>query len=154
MCIPIVAGVMLAGSAMSAMGKAQEGQAAADAAEYNIALGEIQASDAMSQAEDEKQQLAHQFLKEKGAGQVETAGSNIRLGTGSSLDWENDLIETYISDKAGIDENTGRAIYGIRNQQKLDAMQGESAKKAGQIGAGGSLLAGAGQAAGQWYTPS
>lgn len=153
MCLPLIAGAAVAGSALTAYGKVQEGKAAQDAAEYNIALGEMQAQDALYQAEQEKQQLAHQFLKEKAAGQVQTAGSNIRIGTGSSLDWENDLIETYISDKALVDENAARGISGIRNQQNLDEAQGNNARTAGNIGAGASLLSGAGTAAKIWYQP-
>jgi len=142
-----------AGLAMSAMGQMQQGQAAADAADYNVKMGEIAAADAYERAETDKQLLAHDFLKTKATGQTQTAGGNIRIGTGSSLDWENDLIDTYISDKAGVDLNTSREVSGIRNQQTLDAVQGKSARNASRIGAAGSLLAGAAKTGSVLYTP-
>jgi hypothetical protein len=144
---------MMAGSAMQAYGSYQQGQAAKDAADYNVALGDIQAKDVAKQAETEKDHLARAFAQERGAGIASTGASGVRIGTGSSLDWENDLISTFIEDRAAIDENTARTVYGIRNQQTLDASQGSSAATAGKIGAGSSLLAGAGKASAQWYTP-
>lgn len=153
MCVPLVAGVMVAGAAMSAMGQMQQGQAAQKAAEYNVALGEIAAQDALERADIEKQLLGQQFLKEKATGRAQAGSSGIRIGTGSTLDWENDLTETYISDKATLDLNAAKEISGIRNQQTLDTAQGQSAARAGQIGAAGSLLSGAGKAGSMMYTP-
>jgi hypothetical protein len=155
MCEPItiMAGAALAGSAISGVGMLQQGQAANEAAQYNVALGEIAVQDALERADIEKQLLGQQFLKEKATGRAQTGSSGIRIGTGSTLDWENDLTETYISDKATIDLNAAKEISGIRNQQTLDTAQGQSAARAGQIGAAGSLLSGAGKAGSMMYTP-
>lgn len=155
MCEPITiaAGEMMAGSAISAYGQYQQGQAANAAAQYNVAVGEIAAQDALERADVEKQLLAHEFLKDKAKGRVSFGASGVRLGSGSTLDWENDLTETYISDKAQLDYNAAKEVAGIRNQQTLDTMQGKSAATAGKIGAAGSLLSGAAKSGSMLYTP-
>jgi len=138
---------------MQASSALQQGQAAKSAAEHNIALGEIAAADATDRAEADKQLLAHQFLGEKGAGRTQFAGSNIRLDSGSALDWENDLSEKFISDKAQIDLGASKEIFGIRSQQELDARQGESAVAASRLKAGASLLSGAASAGNSFIVP-
>ncbi len=151
MCEPVT--IALAASAgMSAMSAMQQGQAAGAAAEENIATGEIQARDVYARVEDDKQQLAHSMLRDKATGQTQTAGGNLRVSQGSSLDWENDLLETYVSDKAAIDENASREVYGIQRGMRLEKMAGDSAKRAGAMNAGASLLSGAGAAGSQWQT--
>ena len=152
MCAPAVIPIaMMAGSAMSAMGSIQQGQAANKAAQENIASGELEAKDVYARAENDKQLLAHAMLREKATGQTQAAGGNLRISQGSSLDWENDLLETYISDKAQIDENAAKGVTGIERSNRLYALEGASAKRAGYTNAGASLLSGAGKAAGQWY---
>jgi hypothetical protein len=145
---------MVAGSALQAYNQVQAGNAANDAAQYNVAMGDLAAADAAATAEDEKQLLAHKFLQEKATGRAEIGASGVKIGTGSGLDWENTLIETFISDKAAIDEGTARTVSGISNQQELEAAQGRGAQRAGQIGAGASLLSGAGRAGAAFYQPT
>lgn len=152
MCAPAVIPIaMMAGTAMQAYGQYQQGQAAAAAARENIAAGELEARDVYARAENEKQLLAFQMQRELGTGRAQAGASGTRIGTGSNLDWENDLLENYISDKAQIDENAAKAVYGVQRGMRLEAMQGNSAVRAGNLGAGASLLSGAGKAAGQWY---
>ena len=152
MCAPAVIPIaMAAGSAMQAYGQYQQGQAAQKAAQENIASGEMEARDVYARAENDKQLLAQSMLREKATGQTQAAGGNLRISQGSSLDWENDLLETYISDKAQIDENAAKGVYGIERKNRLLAMEGNSAARAGKIGAASSLLSGAGKVAGQWY---
>jgi hypothetical protein len=150
MCEPvlILAG---AGMAMTAIGQYQQGQSAAAAAEYNAQMGELQARDLEAQARDEKEQLGLLYARERASGRADTAASGVRVGTGSSLDWENDLLENYILDRAQIDMNTARGVSGIRNQGVLDRAQGRASKRAGAMGAGGSLLSGAGTVSNMWY---
>jgi hypothetical protein len=136
---------------MSSIGQIQQGQAAKTAAEYNAQVGEIQAADAYERGEFQKQLLAQDYLRAKGEGRAQIGSSGVRLDTGSSLDWERDLSETFVADRATIDENVSREVYGIRSQQRLDRLQGESAQTASMFGAGASLLSGAGTAAGYWY---
>lgn len=153
MCAPAVMGLMAAGSLFQAAGQMQQGQAAKSAADYNVALGELQARQTMEASAEEEQQLAQQFLRERGAGRSQIGASGVRLDSGSSLDWENDLIETFVSDRSSLKEGTAIQVANIRNQQRLDKAQGASAYRAGQIGAAGSLLSGAGQVANIWYQP-
>lgn len=152
MCEPVTI-AMAAGVGLSAMGQLQEGQAKNAAAEHNIAMGDIAAADALERADVDKQLLAHQFLKDRATGRNQVGSSGVRLDSGSTLDWENDLTETYISDKAGIDLNTSKETFGIRNQQSLDKSQGEGAVNAGRIGAAGSLLSGAARTGSLMQTP-
>lgn len=138
---------------MQSMSAIQSGKAQQDAAEYNIEMGEIQARDVLDQTNREKEQLALIYGQEEAQGLSEFAASGTRLGVGSSLDWQNDLSETLVSDNAALDEGAARTITGIRNQQNLDKAQGDSAVDASYLRAGGSLLSGAGKAANMWYTP-
>lgn len=153
MCAPAIIPIaMAAGSAMQAVGSIQQGQAARAAADENIQAAEILARDVYAQAEDDKQQLALSMLREKATGQAQAAAAGTRVGTGSNLDWENDLLETYVLDKAAIDENASRSAYGINRQIRLENMGANSAVAAGRMGAATSLLSGAGKASAQWYS--
>jgi hypothetical protein len=148
-----MAGVALAGVGMSAAGQMQAGQAAQNSAEYNAALGEMAARDAMERGESDKQTLAQQFGRDMSTGKAQIGASGVRVGTGSGLDWENELIDTYVADKAAIDMNTANKVAALRNGSTLDLAEGNSARSAANMAAAGSLLSGAGRVADKWYTP-
>ena len=153
MCIPIMAGVALAGAAMSAKGQMDAGNAAKNSADYNAAMGEFAARDALSRVEDDKQDLAQLYTRERSTGRTQIGSSGVRVGTGSGLDWENDLIENYVFDKATLSDNAALEADALRRGVALERAKGESALAASRTAAAGSAISGIGAVAGRWYTP-
>lgn len=153
------------GAGMQAYGMYQQGQAREKAAEYNAAvasnnmvLAERQAEDATKRGKIEEQRHRMQVGRLKADQRSALAASGIDVASGSALDVLEDTAKLGEWDALQIRANADREAYGYRAQGMnyqaeagLQTMKGRQASRAGMIGAGSSLLTGAGNVAGSWY---
>jgi hypothetical protein len=157
----------LAGTGMSAMGQMQQGQAAKAQGDYQAAvarnnsiLAERQAADAEARgAEAERQQrIKTQLVLGKQTSAL--AASGVQLDEGSSgLDILGDTAQYGELDALTVRTNAAREAWSYRAQggnyeaqARLNELQGSSGQMAGMVGAGASLLTGAGSVADKWLT--
>ena len=133
---------MAAGTAMSAFGAFQQGQAQAAAAEYNARLADVSARAARADAAVESNRLARQGSRVAGAQRVAVAASGLQL-RGTPLDvMANTRAETQTDVLTALYGGQRRAI-GFENQAAVERATASSARRAGFLNAGQSLLTGA-----------
>lgn len=160
----IAAVASIAGTAMSVMGQMQAGDAAAKSAEYNAAVArnnqivaDRQADDAVKRgqvAEDEQRRKTAQI---KGAQRAALGASGVALDSGSPLDILGDTAAFGELDALTIRNNASREAYGYKVQGMnfaaeagLADARGAAAKQSALIGAGATLLSGAGNVIDRW----
>lgn len=159
------AALQAAGTAASVMGQIQQGNAAKAAAEYqaqvarNNAIAAQQKADyalkvGQQKAAQESQKGAQQLARIK----VAQAASGLDISSGSALDVQQSQREINVLDAETVMHNAQLEAYGYRSQAQnfrsqadLSELEGRSAVKSSQIGAGGTLLSGIGGAASTWY---
>lgn len=167
MCIPLAAAAAvatIAASAVSAYGAIQSGNAAKNQAEYQAAVdrdnqqrAEWQAKDALDRGAEAERQQRLKVQSALGSQRAAMAANGVDLSSGSPLDILGDTAMYGEMDALTIRSNAEREAYGYRVQSQnfatnaqLSQMRGSSAQTAGAIGAGSTLLTGAGQAASTW----
>lgn len=160
----IAAGASLLGTGVSALGAISTGQANAAAANYQAEVARNNAITAEQNAayalQAGNQKATNESLKGRAEGQhlkAEIAANSIDVNTGSPV-----VAETTEQQKAQLDTETTRqdaalAAYGYRAQStnftaqsQLDTAKAVFDTTAGFIGAGGSLLSGAGDIGLKW----
>ena len=147
MCLgPEVAmALSLAGSGFSAYGSIQQGKAAKKAAEYNAAVQRNQAIAARQKAEfdaDRQRQVAAAQRAQARAGFAK--GGVVMEGT-PLLVLESSAEQAELDAQAILYGGDVQAT-GYEAQAGLSELEGKSAQQAGYIGAGTTLLTGAGKA--------
>lgn len=172
MCEPISAttaayvsiGSALASAAVGTFGAIQQGNAAKNAAEYQAAVDRNnqqvaawQAADALERGQEAERQQRLRAQSALGSQKAAMAANGLDLTSGSPLDILGDTAMYGELDALTIRSNAEREAYGYRVQSQnfstnaqLSQMRGSAAQTAGMIGAGSTLLTGAGQAAGTW----
>ena len=154
--VSLVAG--LAGTAVSAYGAYQQGQAQSKAAAYQAQVAANNAKIAQEQAnlatEKGEQEAMQQGLKNRAAlGGIitSTAANGVDVSSGSALDVRKSADVLGLQDVQTKRENAAIEAYGFRSQgtsftaqSQLDNAESQWAKSAGITGAVGSLLGGAG----------
>lgn len=167
MCVPLAAAAAvatIAAAAVSAYGAVQSGNAAKNQAEYQSAVdrnnqqtAEWQAKDALDRGAEAERQQRLKVQSALGSQRAAMAANGVDLTSGSPLDILGDTAMYGELDALTIRSNAEREAYGYRAQSQnfgtsaqLTQMRGSAAQTAGAIGAGSTLLAGAGQAAGTW----
>ena len=163
--LPVIAAVAgIAGAGISAVGMVEQGQATANAANYNAQVARNNALIAGQNAEYatnaglEKADIAAR----KGAaagGRIKAAqaASGIDVNTGSAVDVQEGQRETSKLDAETVLNNAQLEAYGYRTQATgftaqagLDTAQAEQAPIGADIGATGSLLSNASSLGFKW----
>ena len=140
--LPAIAAVAsIAGSALSAVGAMQQGKAAAAAANYNAKVNEMAAvaekDAAAAEAEDRRRKLMGQrstSIAARGASGVALAGTPLMV--------DEDMLGEIELDVARVGQRGAAKAAQYQNQATLDRATARSAKRAGAISAGASLLGG------------
>ena len=135
-------------SALVGAGSAiMQGEAAEDAAEYNAAVAENDARAAAEQSQYEAARIRDRNRRILASQRVGQAKSGLSL-TGSFQDLQMDsAIQGEMDALAAI--YTGQIAAGsAQARAQLSRLEGRSAKRAGYLGAGGSILTGASDVAG------
>lgn len=160
----IAAVASIAGTAMSAVGMVQQGQAAKAQANYQAAvmrnnqtLAEYAAQDAEARGAEAEQQHRQKVAAFKGSQRAALAANGLDLTSGSPLDLLSDTAMLGEQDALTIRANAQREAWSARAQGAnfgaeagLLQARGTAAQQAGYMGAGASLLSGASQVAGSW----
>lgn len=172
MCTPIALGVSslvmaAVGTGMSAYGQYQQGQAQSAQAEYQARLAARNARQSHMQADYAREQAAEDAARHRrqvgrtvGAQRPLLAASGVDVGDtdSSAMNILGDTAQWGEYDAQKILHQGALKAWGYENQaaneQANAALYGMGAKqatRAGAIGAGASLLSGAGQVASSWY---
>ena len=167
----VLAGLSLAmtalGSGMSAYGQYRQGKAQSTQAEYQSRLAARNAAQSRMQADYARERSAEDAARQRRqTGQTLGTQRSLLAASGVDLSDMDSSAMNILGDTAQWGEYDARKIrhqgemsaWGYENQalgeQADAALYGMSAKRAtraGAIGAGASLLSGAGQVAEQWY---
>jgi len=156
--------IMVASTAVSAIGAIQQGNAASAAAGYNAKVAaqnaEIQkqnASFAGAQG-DQNVAAAQQETRAKLAAiEANQGASGVKLDSGSFSDVRQSEAKMGMLNALNIRSEAARRAYGYQGdamnytaQSKLDKMQGKAAKTAGYLNAASTVLGGASKASGSY----
>lgn len=156
----------LIGAGAGALGAAQQGNAAAGAAQYQAAVARNNQRVAEWQARDaeDRGRVAEQNQRFKtsgviGAQRAAAGASGVEVNTGSAADLTADTAALGELDALTIRSNAGREAWGHRvnadnyaaNAEMLD-VQAKEAKRAGTFGAITSILGGVSSVADKWLT--
>lgn len=157
----------VAGTALSAYGQYQQGRAQSAQADYqsriaarNARQSHMQADYAREQAAGDAAQHRRQVGQTIGAQRSLLAASGVDLGDtdSSAMNMLGDTAQWGEFDAQKVLHQGEMKAWGYENQAANDqanatlySMGARQSGRAGAIGAGASLLSGAGQVAGQWY---
>ena len=166
MCDPVTIGVaMVGGSALSAYGQLQAGQAARQAGDYNSAvarnnqiIANRQAEDAIKRGDIAADEQRRKVSRIGGAQKAAIGASGVALDSGTALDIFGDTVAFGELDALTIKSNAKREAYGYQvqgmNFEAEGAMartRGKNAQQASYIQAGSTLLGGAAQGGDMYY---
>lgn len=160
----VVPALMVASAVVGAAGSISSGIAAKNAADYQAAVANNNATIAQQNAEYAMKAGYAQAENQsrKGAanlGRIKTAqaASGVDVNSGSALDVQEGQRETNQLDTETVLNNAQLHAYGYRTQatnfeaeSKLDTMKGEAAQTASYFKAGGDLLSSASSIGGKW----
>lgn len=143
MCNPLV--FMAAGTAIQMYGQVQQGRAAQAAANAEAANLEYQAEVDRDNAQASASRIRRAGRRARGETLAGIAASGIKVGQGSALDVEREVMTDYETDAALAILNGERAGRGAESQADMTRRAGRDARRASYWGATSSLLsAGAG----------
>lgn len=161
---PLSLGIAAAGSIVSAYGKYSEGQSKAGMYGYQAGIAQLNKQIALQNAEyalktgeTEARKSGMQTRFDVGRMRAAQGASNLDVNAGSGADVRESRQLVGRMDTDIIRENAGRRAYGFMTEaageeakSKMYEAAGAGAKKAGMIGAFGSLISGAGSVASKW----
>jgi hypothetical protein len=165
MGLPLVlAGVGLAGTALSAYGSYEQGQAQSASAQYQAQVAannaKIARQNAVLEIQSGETQATNVGLKTRavvGQEKATQGASGVNVNKGSAVDVRAGTEETGMLDALTVRSNAARRAYGYQvsatsdtAQSQLLQRQSEQAETAGDIGAFASLISGASTVGGQY----
>ena len=150
MCDPVsMMALTVASGGMKAIGAYQSTKAARDAYNYNAAVHDLQAQDALNRGEESLQRHYMQASQFKGKQRAALAANGVDLTYGSALDilTGTDMMARYDADI--IKQNAEREALGHKTQAGMNRWQAANQKP--MTAAVTSALSSAGQVSSQWY---
>lgn len=152
MCLPAIAAVAgILGTAFSAYGAIQQGNAAKSAADFNAQNMAIMAADARKRGEAAAEAKQRETGALIGRQRAVMAARGLDLNQGSPLSILGDTAALGELDTQTIKGNAEREAVGYLNQGKLYAAEGQNAQSAGLLSAAGDVVGGIGSVASKWY---
>lgn len=144
--------VGLVGSAVSAAGAVQQGQAAAAAAEYREKNSKMLAEDALKRGAEEEQAQRRTTAALQSRQRAVMAAGNVSLASGSPLNVLADTAMLGELDAQRIKDNTVREQRAHLADAQLAGMEADNASTAGVISGFGTILGGTKDLlASSWY---
>jgi hypothetical protein len=157
----IALGTSIAGTTLSAVGSVKSGNAAkragesmAQREEYNAAIADLQADDALARGDEEASRFATQVRSLIGTQRAGFAAQNVVVGEGSARDVQQDTAYRGELDRQEILANAKREAWGFRVEAEdrrkgaeVARAGGNAAASAGRWGAAATALGGAGSLA-------
>ena len=154
MCLPAVAlASTVVSTAAQAYGQIQAGRTNDRIAKSNAANLDLAAADALARGEQDGATIRQQFGQIVGQQRAGFSAANVDISRGS--------VANLTADTGGVGElevlrtmnNAAREAYGLRSQAAMTRAEGTMAKRMSYLGAGATLLAGAGDTFGQLRKP-
>lgn len=156
----------VASTGIKMYGDIQQGQAEANAANYNATLAGYNAEQARRNAEMESESgsakaamQGRETRAQFGSERARAAGGGLDPNSGSAVDVQTSTAELGHLDALTIRTNAAKAAYGYQiqgtnyeNEAELDRAQAKQAKTASYIKAAGTLVGGASDAASKYQT--
>jgi len=134
---------MAVGSAFSAAGSYQSGQAAAQAARYNADLADKNAELAIQQGLEEERRSRVIARKTIGIARANYGASGVAM-EGSAMDVLAESAAAAERDAITIKNNSYLKADALRAEARMERSRGEAASTAGTLGAIGAIFSGAG----------
>lgn len=147
-----VVGTALAASAVSAASAVQQGKTAAAVGRNNQIMAEYAAQDAVKRGDEaamRQQQRARQIM---GAQRAGMAAKGLDLGEGTAAELQDQVDFFGAVDAQTARSNARRDAWAARASGNQAAAQGRFDQYNSNLQAFGSVLNGASQVAGQWYS--
>ena len=145
--LAILAAISLGSSIIRGFGQKRSGDAAKELAEFNAAVSEQQALEAIARGQENEQRFRASVRGLIGSQRTGFASQNIDIGVGSALDVVADTAFLGELDAVQIRTNAAREAWGYQTQAENFRMGGQNAQTAGRfaaastfIGAGASFL--------------
>lgn len=170
MCEPatIFAVATVASAAVGAYSSIQAGNATYKAEMYNAQIAERNAQSAENEqanvkdaAAIERRRLGERVRAERGQYVVNATASGIDPGFGTPADLIGDVNQAYAIDRSILGRNEitelgrlDKEAADYRDSAAMSRASAKSARKAGMIGAVGSILDSAASVSGRWITPT
>lgn len=158
MCNPALAAAAApwltgASVAFSAYSGIEQGKSAKSVARYNAREAENEAVQTRNKGVEEEVKHRRQIAELQSRQRAQLGAANIDLRSGSALDIQEDAALLGEVDALRIRTNFQERGASLDRGAGLTNLQGDAAQRAGQLGAVGSLLQGAGTLASKWYKP-
>lgn len=140
--------LMVAGTAISAVGAVRTAQAQAGAAEYNAKLAEQNAQTAEAQGAAAAEAHARDTQRNIGRALASYGAAGVQTDTGSPSDVLGESARNATLDNLTIKYNAKLRAMGLQAQAGLDRANASNATQAGYINATSAVLSGASKAYG------
>lgn len=162
MCEPVTIGTMtlglgemlaIGGTAISAMGAIQQGNAAAQMGKVQAQIARDQAEDAVQRGQVEEDRARRNVARMMGTQRATLGSQLVEMDSGSASDLLADTAQLGELDALTIRNNAQREAYGYESKARVARYEGDQAKKASYFNAAGSLLGGVGGTlvSSRWY---
>jgi hypothetical protein len=142
--VPIMIGLAAGGTAISAIGQIKGGNAAKSQGDFNAAVAEQQAQDALARGTQDEERFRQGVRTLIGSQRASFAGQGVDVGTGSAADVQADAAYLGELDANTIRQNAARTAAGFKVQAENYRMGGSNAQTAGYFGAASTVLGTAG----------
>lgn len=130
----------IAGGLYSAMAQHQAGKDAQATADWNAAVADMQARDAVERGAADEQRFRVQARGVTGAQRSSIAGQGVDLDSDTALAIQEDSRRAIEQDAMTIRNNAAREALGLRTQATAMRLDGASARRQGTMQAIGTLL--------------
>lgn len=138
--------IMAATAVVSAAGAIQQGQATAQAEEFNANVARQNAASIMQQSEAADLMLKRHQEQQMGAAVAAYGASGAGVDSGSALDVLTDTARSQTLDRLTQKYNYQLKAIGYRTEGNLDMAGADNARTASYFNAGSSMLSGAASA--------
>ncbi|OWQ92033.1 hypothetical protein CDN99_06655 [Roseateles aquatilis] len=132
--------MLVAGTTVAIGGQLQQGRAAQRAANESAAQDEYTALVEQDNALAQAQQIRRQGESARGQMLAAVASSGVKIGAGSTLDAERQVMQDYETDASMAILTGNRSAAGLRGQAELTRRAGRNARAASNIAAFNTLL--------------
>lgn len=136
----ILLGLAAAGTATSAVGQVKAGNAAKATGDYNAAVAETQAKDAISRGRYDEQRFRQGVKVLIGSQRAGFAGQGVDVGVGSAVDVQADAAYLGELDALEIRNNAAREAWGYKVEAENYRRGGAQQQTASRFGAAGTVL--------------
>jgi hypothetical protein len=149
----VAIGLTAAAGLVGAYSQYQTGKAEAKIAAENAKYKMRQAQDATDRGVAEQDRIRLQLRRILGAQRARFGAAGVDLMTGSPLDVAADSAREAELDMLTARNNAAREAFGFQQEARTERMRGRQARRAGRLGAFGTLLTSGSQAYGIYKGP-